>query len=236
MSERESQTEIVEQLQTLCPDVIIVHGSGLHMSKKTESGYKSSWDARMRLTAAGGLWEGYHDQGKNVKVMVVGGDNYPTLAPSIAETMKEVLMRIGIPEKDIVVVGEGGNTVSDDEQIIEVMQREGFGNAIDISSGYHEVERFLSGKRGTRFVSAEEILKERHRFYPQVITDIYESQSIKDLIKSQEHRVLLLSIPVFGKGLYEWLSRKLRGRGPEGGAVVTVFDPYGLQKMAGKKK
>lgn len=236
MPERELQIKIAEQPPALYPDVIIVHGSGLHSSEKTELGYKSSWDARMRLTAAGDLWQRHRDKGRGIKVMVVGGNNYPTLAPSIAETMKEDLRRrFDIPVGDIIVVDEGGNTVSDDEQIIEVMQREGFQSAIDISSGYHKVAKSLSGKRGNRFVSAEEILKKRHPLYRGIISDVYKSRPIRRLIANQCIGVLILNIPRHGREFYEERSESLRlGKGPEGGAEVTVFDPDSLRRMTGK--
>lgn len=260
--ERDDGRQEKEALPSI--DVIVVHGSGLHrnvvskdiagVSEEHEIGLrdwlpskpecplpKISWDARMRLTAAGYLWEKYHIMGIDLPVVVAGGRNYPTLAPSIAEVMKaDLINRFQIPRDKIILVDKGGNTVTDNEGVIEIMRTRGFMQAIDISSGYHKVEEYLAERRGAKFVSSETLLKERyagrgHESFLRIIDDLCENEVVNGLVRSQKMRVIFLKIPFVGGKIYEKDSvRRLRELEPGSGAKVTNFDKHGLKKMLGR--
>jgi uncharacterized SAM-binding protein YcdF (DUF218 family) len=221
-------------------DVIVVHGSGLHLSKSGRQGWwpenpearlpKSSWDQRMRLIAAGELWQRYKEQGREVPIIVSGGNVFPTLAPSIAEVMKEFLIRaFGIPEEKIVVADKGGDTVSDMEQVEKIMKERDFHKAINVSSEFHKVAEALAKKKGMKFIPAERLLKERNLRYSQIVNDLYGCSSIKKLIKNQKRMALFIKIH-FGEKLYRWQAQRTLPQRAE----ATSFDPHALQKMTGR--
>jgi hypothetical protein len=241
MIERGNTFESKESAVFSSLEVIIVCGSGLQMNngglKKWWEGKpeaelpKSSWDARMRLTAAGELWQRYKKNGKEIPIIVTGGkEAYSTLAPSIAAVMKEDLRRrFEVPENLIIEIDTGGNTVSDMEAVVKKMEELGLHLAITISSDYHKLAEVLAKKKGMEFVSAERLLEERNSRYQKIIEDIYACPTMKNLKHSQSLMSHILILPL-GEKIYNWWAKRtLPKRSP-----VTVFDPYGLQKMAGK--
>lgn len=211
---------------------IAVHTSGLHENPGFRLP-KISWDARMRLTATGELWQRLQARGLEVPIFVAGGNNFPTLASSLAMVGKEDLVRrFEIPQQLIMELDSGGNTVSDMDLVLEEARRRKIGTIINISSRYHQVARTLAEKKGMEFRDAESLLQERHRLNGQIIKDIYDSQAVRNLEETQSVGVVLIKIPVIGERIYDWRSRRTLSQR----ATVTVFDPYGLQKMTGKLK
>src|SRR4030043_2244486 len=157
-----SETKEFEQSVKIA---IAVHTSGLHENPGFRLP-KISWDARMRLTAAGELWQRFKARGSEVPIFVVGGNNFPSLASSLAMVGKEDLIRrFEIPQQLIMELDSGGNTVSDMSLVLEEAKKGKIGMVINISSRYHLVARTLAEKKGMEFRDAESLLLERHRFY-----------------------------------------------------------------------
>lgn len=246
-------------------EAIIVHGSGLHRNVKLGKTWddmgnvvtvmeireigrkdwlpnnagslpKTSWDARMRLAAAAKAWQRARHMGKDIPIIAVGGNNYPSLTPTIAETMKfELVHRFGVEGAKIIVAGIGGNTVNDFHEVRKILKEKRIKAGLHISSRYHKAAAFLAEKLGVDLMTAEDILRVEVPQYRQIVEDLYRSPALRGLTEDQERRIKVLSIPGIGEIVYQLRSAGLSfGKKPGQGIPVTVFDSGGLRVMVGK--
>lgn len=237
-------------------DAIVVQGSGLHRNhaiKRDKAGNeisrreigrrgwlplfpdlpkpKSSADEIMRIIATGHLWERYKDLGTELIVFTTGGNSYPDLAPSIAAVAKDDLVRrFKIPEELIIPAARGRNTVANIEEIKETIHLCGFSRLAYVSNEYHLVAKALARQEGWIFMGAEDLLIGRNEKYRGIIEDIRRSPTTAALRASQMKGLLMVNMPLVGRGLYKLYSElTLPGR-----ATVTDFDPHVWQKQTGK--
>lgn len=206
---------------------ILVLGSGLFRNPKNIDGYMLSWDERMRLLASLQLHSELAGQGKSVGAIVVCGGSVYKDCPPLYEFERRYLIRKNPALEPLIKVsGESTSTVSDIRTGKKVLADAGIYEGFVISNRYHLVAQVLSQRHGLTFVPAEDLLKRRHP-YMEIVQKIEESQTVKNLIRSQGIKVLPLLVPVVGERVYELLSAISSPRG----ASVSDFDPYGLQKL-----
>lgn len=234
------------------PEVIVVHGSGLH---NNPNGAKGWWEERpdvprpveshdgiTRVVAAAELWKEYAKQNKEVLFWVVGGKVYPEISQSTAQIMKLDAIDHGVKEDYIVEINRGGNTVSDTKAAV-LQMRECWGyppQAVNISSEFHLTAKTLADKNDflvkisfglvgerMRHVSAEAILENvtddsGNYPYREAIAELRKDPTIQQLTEVQKKRAMILAIPFIGGLVYNYQANRTLVHRAE----VTDFNPY----------
>lgn len=157
--------------------------------------------SRLRVIAAGFL---YKDNQRQSVIVSGGKGQLKDVLPgkiTLASVIKEELVRIGIPAKNIIKEEKSGNTYQQLKELQKIIKTGVFKNIIIISNKYHlprlramikyagdlRVLKKMFNLSKLKIKSAEEIaIKYKPKIWGGIIGRIYKSRELKERIKSEK--------------------------------------------------
>ena len=167
---------------------------------------------RLRVIAAGLL---YKDKPGQLIIASGGKGQLKNILPgkiTVASVIKDELIKIGIPAKNIIKEEKSGNTYQQLKELNKLLKKRNLKNIIIISNQYHlsRVKTMIKYAGGLRLLkkrlvlsrikmkSAESlVIKYEPRLWRKIINDVYKSEAMKKRIKLERQGIKQIK-----KGVY----------------------------------
>jgi uncharacterized SAM-binding protein YcdF (DUF218 family) len=217
MSENTSESLTSPETQQPLFDVVVVLGGNIRKTKSGRwvttsytEGKEKAIGAHARMIAAAQLYK----EGKAKKfivstgqsVLIEGESEIDKSSPTEAEIMKKEMVRLGIPDEDIILEDKSDSTLANTKESAKIIRAMDFKRIGLLTSFWHleramvmfEAQRLDIEGRSIIPLSADDIVAAKSRRHKMVVDEMENSPTIKKRLESETE-----GIKAFKDGAYK---------------------------------